>query len=271
MRPVAVALAAFLSLSAATARAAPFLTLLAMGTSNVFTGNVIQGITLADVGFLQTTTVVDVTVPNAQSIQLVSLTDPSLILTIPTATLTSGLTLPAGDYGVNGVYDPTQFSVEVVTALPFTVTAGIGVNQTSSVSGSANVLRPVQIVAPIGLPGTGGGGGTGLEITLPLNDALATFVTAVVNWGDETTTTTVLPVLNGIVDVVPGDHDYGASGIYQIDLSFVLNGSSFTSNGTLDVTSVPEPPALWFAPLAFATLLLGRRRASQRQVARATG
>jgi hypothetical protein len=190
---------------------------------------------------------------------LVSVANPSLIVSMPPSTPDSRVVLPAGQYDVNAVYDPTQFAVGVVAPLPFTVTAGTGSPPTSSVSGNADVLRGSQTIVPIGLIGSVGGGGTILDLALPPDDGLATFVTAVVDWGDGTTTTTLLPVTNGVLDLVPGDHDYGAPGVYQVNLSFVLSRSSFAANGTLDVTDVPEPSALWFAPLALATVMLRRR------------
>ena len=60
MRPVPLVLAAILTFAAGSARAAPFPTLVAEGTSNVFTGDGIQAISLAEVDFSQTATVVGV-------------------------------------------------------------------------------------------------------------------------------------------------------------------------------------------------------------------
>lgn len=258
MHRMALTFAAVLSLLAVPARA-DVLSLVAEATSSEFTGDGVQAISLGEVDIGVTIGIASVTALDAESIQLVSLDNPSLVVSMPNAQNYNVMLAP-GDYAVDGVYDPTLFTPGIVTALPFTVTAGVTVvvpNQFYSVSGSADVLRPLETIVPVGLIGTLSGGGTALDFSLPPIDILTTFITAVVNWGDGTTSTTVLPVSNGSVDLSADSHNYGVPGAYNVDLSFVLNGSSFTANGTLDV---PEPSALSFAPLTLAVLMLARRR-----------
>jgi hypothetical protein len=172
----------------------------------------------------------------------------------PAEILQEVVPVPGGELGtLRATYDPAQFPYGVSDiALPFqwfrvTPSGGFNFRYTTE---HARVMRlldvsTVSVLTPI----QAGAGLFGFRV--PRKGAGVPTVDATIAWGDGSTLQTRLDVVDGVVRVPTGLHDYAQPGRYIATLTFGLGGETY---GLTTTVAVPAPPAL--AAFSLALLLL---------------
>ena len=165
-----------------------------------------------------------------------------------------------GYYYILGTFDPTLFPFGFsdigvsVSGEPGTGTNTVTALASPVVDRLFPTATPTLLSATLTLNGL-------VQVALPPLLILPDVLTAQIDWGDGVVTSDVVPVVDGALDVSPDDHKYQAPGEYPVEVSFLLDGTSYSSTETLDVAA-PEPAPMLVLPLGFGVLVLlrGARR-----------
>ena len=122
-----------------------------------------------------------------------------------------------------------SYSVEVHTA------NDIGVNTDSAV-GSLVISSTPPIVGALSSPTAKVG--ESVSIALPVTGGDTTGLTAIINWGDGTTTTGTIASVSGILTAT-GSHAYVAAGTFNVSLTLMnASGLSASATSTASITGV---------------------------------